>query len=413
MNENINNMIYLIRDKFVMLDSDLAKLYQVQTKRINEIVKRNKNKFLEIHSFILNNDEFLNLRSQSATSSLNTYGGKRYNSRVFTIEGITILNNILKKENKEIIFKKISDSFDLKLNENNKLMPINNGKIENLIYEIRGKQVMFDYDLTRLYQCKNGTKEINQAVKNNPEKFPERFSFKLNNNENNIFLVKNFDQKIEYRGGKYKNPRVFTEQGVAMLATILKSEVATKISIAIMDAFVLMRKYISNDLLEQKYINELVFKHENEINNLKNTFNNFKSSTNEIFFDGQIYDAYSKLVDIMKEAQNDLIIIDNYADKNVLDMIRNIKVKTLLIVKTKSLLKELDVNKYNEQYHNLEIIYDDSFHDRYIIIDKMLIYHCGTSLNYAGSKTFSLNKINDKNIISTLLNDLDKHILKN
>ena len=118
--------------------------------------------------------------------------------------------------------------------------------IEELIYEIRGKQVMLDSDLAYLYEYKNGTKEINQAVKNNIEKFPERFSWKLTDEESKIFLVKNFDQKIETRGGKYKNPRVFTEQGVMMLATILKSKIATRTTIRIMDAFVEMKKYFSN-----------------------------------------------------------------------------------------------------------------------------------------------------------------------
>ena len=147
-------------------------------------------------------------------------------------------------------------------------------KIEDMIYEIRGKQVMLDFDLAKLYGCKNGTKEINQAVKNNLEKFPERFSWKLNDDELKEFLVKNFDQKLETRGGRYKNPRVFTEQGVAMLATILKSKVATQVSIAIMDAFVTMRKYISSNLLEQKYVNNMVFEHDERIKLLEDTFLN-------------------------------------------------------------------------------------------------------------------------------------------
>ena len=108
-------------------------------------------------------------------------------------------------------------------------------KVENMIYEVRGKYVMLDSDLALLYGCKNGTKEVNQAVRNNPKKFPDRFSWRLSDEERNIFLVKNFDQKIETRGGRYRNPRVFTEQGVAMLATILKTKVATEVSIKIMD----------------------------------------------------------------------------------------------------------------------------------------------------------------------------------
>ena len=110
----------------------------------------------------------------------------------------------------------------------------NDVKIENMIYEIRGKQVMLDSDLAKLYNVE--TKRINEAVKNNIEKFPERYCFKLSDNESDNLLVETFDQKIEKRGGKYKNPRVFTEQGVYMLATILKSKEATKITIAIMDA---------------------------------------------------------------------------------------------------------------------------------------------------------------------------------
>ena len=128
-------------------------------------------------------------------------------------------------------------------------------KIENMIYEIRGKQVMLDSDLAKLYGTK--VKRINEAVKNNIEKFPERFSFKLTDDESNIFLVENFDQKRETRGGRYKNQRVFTEQGVAMLATILKTKVTVQISIKIMDVFVEMRKYITNGI-SQNYINNIV-----------------------------------------------------------------------------------------------------------------------------------------------------------
>ena len=137
--------------------------------------------------------------------------------------------------------------------------------IKNKIYEIRGQYVMLDSDLAILYQCKNGTKEINQAVKNNIEKFPERFSFKLDDSDTSTLLVKIFDQNKEMRGGRYKNPRVFTEQGVWMLSTILKTKIATETTIKIMDAFVLMRKYISNNLLEKNNINNMLVSHENRI----------------------------------------------------------------------------------------------------------------------------------------------------
>ena len=150
----------------------------------------------------------------------------------------------------------------------------NEEKLTNLIYEVRGKQVMLDSDLAKLYQVE--TKRINESVKNNKDKFPERFSWKLTKEESKIFMVENFDQKIETRGGRYNCPRVFTEQGVAMLATILKSKVATQVSIAIMDAFVLMRKYISNNLIEQKYINNLVLEDHSRVNKLEETFQKFE-----------------------------------------------------------------------------------------------------------------------------------------
>lgn len=206
----------------------------------------------------------------------------------------------------------------------NEIIIKNNIKIEDMIYEIRGKQVMLDFDLAKLYECKNCTKEINQAVKNNPDKFPERFSWKLTDDETKDFLVKNFDQKKETRGGRFKNPRVFTEEGVAMLSTILKTKVATRTSIAIMDAFVSMRKYISNNLLEQDYIKSMVIRHDEEIKVLQITFSKFDTFSNEIFFEGQIYDSYSLLLDIFNTSKKTIVIIDNYVSKELLDVLSKI-----------------------------------------------------------------------------------------
>ena len=187
---------------------------------------------------------------------------------------------------------------------------INEIKIEDMIYEIRGKQVMLDSDLAKLYHVE--TKRINEAVKNNPEKFPERFSWPLSDEESKAFLVENFDQKIERRGGRYKNPRVFTEQGAAMLATILKSSIATKVSIRIMDAFVAMRHYIGNNEYRLSNIETKIIEHDNDIKLLQESFNKFeeKRKVNEIYFNGQIYDAYSKIIDIFQEAKKELIIIE-------------------------------------------------------------------------------------------------------
>ena len=289
--------------------------------------------------------------------------------------------------------------------------------IENMIYEIRGKQVMLDSDLAKLYQCKNGTKEINQAVKNNPDKFPERYSFQLSDNEyNNLrsnFLTSSLESGY---GGRRYNPRVFTEQGIAMLSTILKSKVAVETSIRIMDTFVKMRKIISSSLIEQKYINELVIKDNERINLLEESFSKLeeKEKINHIFYEGQIYDAYSLLIDIFKEAGKEIIIIDNYADKSILDMITNLNVRVTIVTRKFNLLKDIDIKKYNRQYHNLKVIYSDKFHDRFIILDKKVLYHSGASYKDLGNKCFAIAKIKDKEYLETIIKNIgeDKCTIK-
>ena len=296
----------------------------------------------------------------------------------------------------------------------NELMETENIKIEDMIYEIRGKQVMLASDLANLYQCKNGTKSINLAVKRNIDKFPEDFCFKLTDEEtkNIWFQLETKKIKLETRGGKYNNVYVFTEEGVAMLSSVLKTEIAANVSINIMRAFVKMRKYISNSLINQNNYNDMLIDHEGRIKTLEKTFSKFESKrkVNEIYFNGQIYDSYSKILDILNEAKQELIIIDGYADKTVLDLIKNLNVKIILIVKNKSLITETDINKYNSQYDNLKIIHDDTFHDRYFIIDKDTIYHCGTSLNRIGNKTFSINILEDE-IVKQLLIDKVKTLI--
>ena len=168
----------------------------------------------------------------------------------------------------------------------NNIVVSDNIKIENMIYEIRGKQVMLDSDLADLYGCKNGTKEINQAIKNNIEKFPKRYCFRITEKEYSSLKSKILTSK----GGSRKGHTVFTEQGVYMLATILKGKLATSITIAIMDAFVAMKSIINTSLIEQKYINSLVLEHDNEIKLLQESFDklNIKENNNHIFYEGQI-----------------------------------------------------------------------------------------------------------------------------
>ena len=286
-------------------------------------------------------------------------------------------------------------------------------KIENMIYEIRSKQVMLDSDLARLYKCKNGTKEINQAVRNSPEKFPERFSFVLNDSEMDDLRSKFLTSSLNKHGGRRYNIRVFTEQGVAMLATILRTKVATEVSIQIMDAFVAMRKYISTNLLEQKYINNLVLEDHDKIKALEDSFSKLeeKRKSTEIYFNGQIYDAYSKIQEIFKCANKSLVIIDAYADNTILDITKRLNINVTIITKPNNLLTSQDIEKYNKQYNNLTVIFDNTFHDRYFILDDDIIYHCGASINRIGYKTFSITLIGDAEVGSALINKV-KDLIK-
>ena len=291
----------------------------------------------------------------------------------------------------------------------NEIIVKNEVNIENLIYEIRGVQVMLDSDLALLYQVE--TKRINEAVHRNKEKFPERFSFRISEEEYNLLK----SQISTSKGGSRKGHTVFTEQGIAMLATILKTKVATQVSIKIMDAFVAMRKYISTNLIEQKYINDLVLEDHEKIKTLELSFTKFeeKKKVNEIYFNGQIYDAYSKIQEIFDEATKEIIIIDSYADYTLLDIIKRLKIKVIIITKPNNLLTKQDIMKYNKQYNNLKVVYDNTFHDRYFILDNKIVYHCGASINRIGYKTFSVTLINDEEICQALINKVYKIIKEN
>jgi len=276
--------------------------------------------------------------------------------------------------------------------------------IKDKIYEIRGEYVMLDSDLAKIYECKNGTKDINKAVKRNLNKFPNDFYFQLTNEENESLRFQNGTTNMSR-----SLPHVFTQEGISMLATVLKTEVAAEVSVRIMRTFVAMRKYLSTNILKENNINNVLMSHENRITLLESTFDEFreKKKVNEIYFKGQIYDAYSKILDILKEGKEEVIIIDSFLDKSILDMIRNLDSKIMLITSNKSKLKEIDIDKYNMEYSNLEVRYNDTYHDRYIIIDRTTIYHLGASINHVGSKTFSINILEDDIVKDLLINSVN------
>ena len=276
-----------------------------------------------------------------------------------------------------------------------------------MIYEIRGMQVMLDSDLAKLYHCKNGTKDVNKAVKRNINRFPNDFYFQLTKDEFNNLKFQIGTSSLNTYGGVRKQPYVFTEQGVAMLASVLHTEIAEETSIRIMRAFVKMRHLLINNqnalpnrllLLEDK-----VDSNTKRIDELFNKFSNNDINNQYTFYKGAFYDTYSLFLDILFKGVNEIIIIDNYAGLKLLDMIKNINTNIIIISKNiDDKLKE----KYKEQYHNVTFIYNNSIHDRYIILDRYRLFHSGMSFKDMGKSTFSIIEFDNKEEITIFVNNL-------
>ena len=284
----------------------------------------------------------------------------------------------------------------------NELM-INDIKVEDLIYEIRGKQVMLASDVAKLYQVE--TFRINEVVKRNLNRFPEEFCFQLTLKEANDLSSRSqfaiLNKNGNKRGYNIKYlPYVFTEHGVMMLSGLLKSEIAAKVNVAIIKAFVAMRKYIASNTLETRVSNieTKLIDYDHKFDLIFEKMDNEK--IHHLFFDGQIYDAYSLLCDILNEAR-----IDNYLDKSVLDVLAKIDQSVLVITKN---INQKALEMYKKQYQNIKIKCDNSFHDRFIIIDQKILYHCGASFKDLGKKCFAITKMEDKEILKTLLDKIRK-----
>lgn len=281
---------------------------------------------------------------------------------------------------------------------------IKDKKIENMIFEVRGVQVMLSSDVAILYQIE--TRILNQVIKRNIDRFPSTFCFQLTDEEVDILSLRSqfatLNKSNNLRGQHYKYlPYVLTEQGIMMLSGLLKSDIAVKVNIQIIDAFVKMRRYFANNF----NTNELLLNHENRIQLLENTLDSFKEQRiKKIFFEGQIYDAYSVLIDILNKARTEIIIIDNYASKELLDILKDINLKIIIVSKNvDSVLKE----KYTKQYKNVEFIDNNSFHDRFIILDRSKLYTCGASFKDLGKKCFAISEFNDINYLEQIINTLN------
>ncbi len=285
-----------------------------------------------------------------------------------------------------------------------------NEEIQNLIYTIRGKQVMLDRDVAMLYNYK--TKRINETVSRNIERFPKEFCFQLTEEEkeNMWSQIATASRNIEtnkFRNKKYL-PYVFTEQGIAMLSALLKSDIAVKVSINIMNAFVKMRKFISSNAQVFERLTNVEYKlleHDKKFDEIFDRLQKEDGFKQKIFFQGQIYDAYSLIVKIIKRAKDKIVIIDNYIDESILEMLskKNKDVKVIILTSPKCNILSLDVKKFNEEYPTLKILKTNKFHDRFIVIDNKELYHCGASIKDLGKKCFGINRIEDKEIIEKFI----------
>lgn len=283
-----------------------------------------------------------------------------------------------------------------------------NKDIKNLIYTIRGMQVMLDSDVANLF--KYTTKNINKSVKNNAERFPEYYCFQLTTKEYNSLMTRRYNiTKIGRSNNRKYLPYVFTEYGITMLAALLKSEVAVNISIKIVNTFMQMRKNFSENNQVFERLTSLEYKlleQEKKINNILGDLKFEENIKQKIFFKGQIYDAYSIIIDIIKSANKKILIIDNYIDDNVLKMLSKKKkdVEVIILTSIKSNIEKLDIKKFNKEYPILKLEKTNKFHDRFIIVDNKEMYHLGASIKDLGKKCFGINKIEDIKIVEKIIN---------
>ncbi len=283
----------------------------------------------------------------------------------------------------------------------NELIIKDDVRIENYIYEVRGQRVMLDSDLAMFFEYE--TKQLNRQVARNIKRFPENYCFQLTESEYNSLRCQFGTLKNKGRGEHRKYlPYVFTEHGVTMLAGVLKSDLAIKMSLKIVDAFIKMKNYLSNSLLEQNFYKNMLLDHDDRIKILENNFNN-KTFSNEIFYDGEIYDAYSLLLKIIDTSKKNIIVIDNYVSKELLDVLS--KTNKDITIYSKNIDNNL-INKYNSQYSNVIFKIDNRFHDRFIIIDESDVYHCGASFKDLSKKCFAICKIKDEKMIKELFSRL-------
>lgn len=290
-------------------------------------------------------------------------------------------------------------------------------KIENLIYYIRGQQVMIDSDLAVLYNVE--TKRLNESVKRNEKRFPESFCFQLSKDEyadlRSQFATSNIES-VSLKGGRRYLPYAFTEQGIAMLSAVLRSDEAIQVSVNIMNAFVKMRRFLAENALIFDKLSSLELKQaeyqkesDRKFDQIFAYISDHKEVGQKIFFEGQIYDAFSLLVSLVEKAEKSIVLIDNYVDMGTLNILAKKKAEVEVTIYTvrKTRLASQDIENFNIQYPTLIVNYTGVFHDRFLIVDEMTAYHIGASLKDAGKKCFGITRIEDIRIVSDILQRLE------
>jgi hypothetical protein len=266
--------------------------------------------------------------------------------------------------------------------------------IQNRIFTFRGVQVMIDSDLAELYGVSTG--RLNEQVKRNIERFPEDFMFQLSSEEWEVLMSQN---AISSWGGKRKLPYLFTEQGIASLSGVIKNNTAAQVNVSIMRAFVQMRKLILNNVALYNRIENVERKQllaGTKIEHILNAMEDNSTLPNQrIFFDGQFFDAYLFVAEIVKSAKKSIVLIDNYVDDSVLTLLGKRQKKVAATIFTSALTKQLslDLQKHNQQYPEIAVKLYSKSHDRFLIIDGKDIYHIGASLKDLGKKWFAFSKI--------------------
>lgn len=311
----------------------------------------------------------------------------------------------------------MSENKEITVMENNLTLERDSYEIRKMICIIRGKQIMMDSDLAVLYQVDTGN--LNKAMKRNQKRFPEDFCFQLSKEEYENLKFQNGSSSEEGHGGRRKLPYVYTEQGTAMLSAVLHSDIAIQVSIRIMKTFVEMRKYLADNSLLLEKVNNLEVRQieaglkqerfsqqtNERFEQVFNYIESRKENHQKIFYDGQVFDAFSLMTELVQQADRDIILIDGYVDIVTLNILAKKKagVKVICYTLPNAKLTQQDIINFNAQYAGLEVKRTKAFHDRFLLLDGIKGYHVGASLKDAGKKCFAINGLQDIGVIKDLM----------